>query len=487
MNFTRSLLEKMQLHPGKKVAIHDDSGAVTYNDMLQGVTDSYGKLIQQGIWPGQRVIILMSDSSTWANFFLALSAAGAVIILLNPKLPIAVRTDMIAKSQCDAILYDNTELPTDEFANFAVRLYDVATMLSAPNTQLAYHEYSDTEQGLWCSSSGSTGRGIKYVVHPHANLFAVLDIESLVSCITPDSVTFVTSKLTFQYGLTKLLNSLWVGGSVVITAQLPSRNLVYGNIKTHKVTHFFTTPTVLYNLLKQHAPSDAMATVTAAWVGGEVLNKQAEEKFKEMFGLPIYNIYGTAEILSFAIVQGHDHYKEFTLGKPLATIDIRYEPIESTSGDLVEMYIKSPCMAIGYFDDPVATEASFKDGWFRTRDIVQVDSDGFVHYVCRAGDYVKVKSSFVSMIEVEEQLDAMNNVDECVVIPYTIPSGGIELRAYIVPADGVTITPGQVRKFLSPRLESHKVPKQIVFVDNIPKTVTTKKIRNVSAFPAVQM
>ena len=123
------------------------------------------------------------------------------------------------------------------------------------------------------------------------------------------------------------------------------------------------------------------------------------------------------------------------------------------------------------------TKERFFGKWFKTKDMGFVDDEGFYTYVCRADDLIKVNTSFVSPNEIENAISQHDAVSECIVLSYPGISGMTEIAAKIVLIPDKTSSAGNIRKFLADKLESHKIPKIIEFVTDIPKTITAKKIR----------
>jgi acyl-coenzyme A synthetase/AMP-(fatty) acid ligase len=134
-----------------------------------------------------------------------------------------------------------------------------------------------------------------------------------------------------------------------------------------------------------------------------------------------------------------------------------------------------------YWNSIQHTRETFINGWFKTKDMVYWDEDGYLVYACRKDDIIRIKESYVNPIDIEEEILQHPAVEECVVVSIKNKFDMPEISSKIVLKNKQDLNAGELRKFLTGKFESYKIPKHIDFVDELPKTVTTKKIRNKDA------
>jgi long-chain acyl-CoA synthetase len=143
-----------------------------------------------------------------------------------------------------------------------------------------------------------------------------------------------------------------------------------------------------------------------------------------------------------------------------------------------EICIKGPNIMKGYLDNPEETRSVFwDDGWFRSGDIGYMDSDGYVFIVDRLKDMIITGGENVYPREVEEQLYARPEVEECAVIGLPDKEWGERVAAFIIPKPGRTIVPEELKVFLKARLSPFKVPKEYHVVSDLPKSAAGKILK----------
>jgi acyl-CoA synthetase (AMP-forming)/AMP-acid ligase II len=132
----------------------------------------------------------------------------------------------------------------------------------------------------------------------------------------------------------------------------------------------------------------------------------------------------------------------------------------------------------GYFDDPVATDAAFDDGWYRTGDRAEVDDEGFLSIVGRVGEMIRTGGEAVAPPEVEAVLVEHPEVADAAVVGIADPDWGEVVCALLVPVgDGASLDVAAVRSHCEGRLAPHKQPRRIELVDRIPRTAATGQVR----------
>lgn len=170
--------------------------------------------------------------------------------------------------------------------------------------------------------------------------------------------------------------------------------------------------------------------------------------------------------------------KPLSIGQPLPGTDIRLMDIESGEmaklGERGELQVKGPQVMLGYYDNPQATKDAFMDGWLRTGDVGVLDEDGYVFLVDRIKDLIICSGFNVYPRTIEEALSEHPAVDENNVIGVPDEYRGEAPVAYVKLREGKTTTEAELKKFLAAKLNKIEMPKEIIFKDQLPKTLIGK-------------
>jgi benzoate-CoA ligase len=438
-NFTHTLLARDL----DKTAVIDDQQSVSYDDLRTYVKRYAYHLKAIGIKPGDKIVISLPDSAEWCVAFLATIYVGAVAVIISDK------------------------TPADKIIPAALHIKHPQGILIDRGDQLEeYHEYSDDEVGFYLTTSGTTGNQ-KYIIHRHQSLLDYFNIVTKLFEVDQSSVIFSSPRLSFGYGFgVNIILGLGMGATILLTNKILSNKLLGQKITTHGISHFFSTP-VFLSMLVKHTPSDAVRDLKLITSAGEPLSSLIKQKFFNLYGKHILNGYGLSETLSYVSTQQsadltQDHR---IIGKPAAGVEVKIQD--------GKLFVKHPCKAIGYLDGD-----TFQEEWYQTNDLVELNDRGELVYISRLDNLVKINGEFVSIDEVEDAILQHDQIEECLVFTELNDVGLLELKAKVITSNNITA--GMIRRFLSTRLESHKIPKYLYFVDNIPKTITNKKIRNKS-------
>jgi len=485
INLSNHLIESVKNHDQNKIALKDDVSCLYYKDIESNIKTFAQRLLDHKVMPGDKVGMLFGDSIEWCIGFFAVLYVGANPVLLSPRVPANNISSMLKSCCARFLLYSKAEIDLKDYDLHPNLVPIEKELILQPGPKATnYYNFNPDEISLWCCSSGTSGKGQRFVLHRHQNMFKAIDINIKMHSIDNNSVIFSTPKLSFQYGLMNMIYGLIQGGTVILSSKMPVRQNVCGAVKENNVTHLYTTPGILASMIKIDRPTNDLKSVSHVVCGGETLPKLVENKFKELYSKDIFNGIGMAEILTWATSQNPNNKKPGTIGIPLD--HVTYEVRNKETGEICnpyeygELYVLHPSVALMYWNFAEHTKETFVKGWFKTNDIVYKDDDGFLVYVCRSDDMMKINGSYVNPIELEEQILQHPSIEECIVTSKNNQFDLPEILTNIILVEGVTLEPGDVRKFLSGKIENHMIPKHINFVTEIPRTVTTKKIRSLA-------
>ena len=496
-NFAHHILT---LNQGRKnkLAFRDDHRELSYGELDLKVRQFAAGLLDHGIQPEQRILLVMHDSVDMPVAFLGALFAGVIPVPVNTLLPADNYAYMIKHSEAKMIVVSEALLPTVKEAltlsNQTIPV--VVTGQAATSAEISFSvllkanpltidQHADTHAdqfAFWLYSSGSTGQP-KGAVHTHANLYWTAELYGKpVLGLTEDDVVFSAAKLFFAYGLGNALTfPLTVGASTLLMAERATPTSVFDRLVNHQPTIFYGVPTLYVAMLAAaDLPKRSDVALRLCVSAGEALPREIGEKFSTHFGCDVLDGLGSTEMLHIFLSNRSGRVRYGTTGTPVPgyEMELRDELGHAVSvGNVGDLYIKGPSAAHLYWTDRTKSIATFQGPWVKSGDKYILDEEGYYIYAGRSDDMLKVSGQYVSPIEVESALMGHDAVLECAVVGKSDGQGLIKTIAYVVLHDknhDATAMEVELKTFVKTRLTPHKYPREIVFVDDLPKTATGK-------------
>jgi long-chain acyl-CoA synthetase len=239
-------------------------------------------------------------------------------------------------------------------------------------------------------------------------------------------------------------------------------------------------PTLIQALARVDAEgARKLASLEVVVSGGAPLPNEVRDKFARVSKALLAEGYGLTEaspVVCCAALRVPS--KPMSIGQPLPATDLRLVDIETDKvapvGERGELQVKGPQVMIGYFNDPEATAKAFDDGWLHTGDVGYVDADGYVFIVDRIKDLIINGGFNVYPRVIEEALMTHEAVDEVCVIGAADQRRGEVPVAFVKLRDGMPATQKDLQDFLDSRLNKLEMPREIIFKDQLPKTLVGK-------------
>ncbi|MFA7667282.1 MAG: AMP-binding protein, partial [Burkholderiaceae bacterium] len=205
------------------------------------------------------------------------------------------------------------------------------------------------------------------------------------------------------------------------------------------------------------------------------------ERFSSHFGCDVIDGIGSTEMLHIFLSNRPDDVRYGTTGKPVPGYEIE---LRDETGHVLEgpdrvgdLYISGPSSALLYWTNRSQSAETFRGAWTKSGDKYFRDPDGYYVYAGRTDDMLKVSGQYVSPFEVESTLVQHEAVLEAAVIGVEDTHGLVRTKAFVVLKDAARAAAGlddELKRFIKDRLAPHKYPRQIEFVDELPKTATGK-------------
>jgi acyl-coenzyme A synthetase/AMP-(fatty) acid ligase len=288
-------------------------------------------------------------------------------------------------------------------------------------------------------------------------------------------ITLAVPKLYFGYATgSNLLFPFAVGGSTVLFDEHPTAQVLFDKIARHRPTLLINVPSMISKMLDDPAAAEHdLSSLRAVTSAGEALPVSLYERWQRTFGIELLDGLGTAEMWHVFLSNLPGAVRPGTLGRavPGFRVEVRDDagdPVEP--GQVGSLWVSGGSRALGYWRDLPRTCEVFRGAWVVTGDLVRQDADGYVTYVGRSDDALKVKGKWLVPSEVESCLATHAAVVECAVVGVADGAGLTKPVAFVIARE---VHPGlgdELRALALARLEPYKHPRAIVFVDDLPRT-----------------
>lgn len=497
---------------GDKLAVITAEERVTYAELQERALRVAALLQARGVRRGDRVAIFLENSAdTVASVYGALYA-GAAFIVINPQTKEDKLHYVLADSGAAAVISEGrlarlvagivgseaTALPAlralihagagggePVAAPGAHAGFAVVELAAATGTDVAPPGTIPLDLAALVYTSGSTGNP-KGVMLTHQNM--VFAQGSLVEYLRLDKSDRILNllPLAFDYGLYQALMSVHLGATLVLERTFAFPAAIVKRVVEEGVTVFPGVPTVFATLLSLHRnspvsmPSVRRFTNTAAHLPDEYVPGLLEMSP----GALVYKMYGLTECKRVCYLE-----PELVLEKPLSvgkaipgteTYVLGEDGKPVPPGVTGTLYVRGPHVMLGYWNLPEETAHMLKPGKYPgervlcTHDQFRVDADGFLYFMGRSDDIIKTRGEKVSPVEVENALSTVPGVREVAVIGVPDELLGQAVRAFVVLDPGASFTEQAFKREALARLEGFMVPRDVLFVDDLPKTATGK-------------
>jgi 4-hydroxybenzoate-CoA ligase len=485
-----------EAHPDR-IAILGEPAAVHYGELRDLANRAGNALLESGCRPGDRVLIVLRDSAEFIAAFFGAAKIGAIAVPVNSFARTRDYAYFLKDSGASFAIVDETSLadflPAADDERLTVVVVgggvnrsdyvDWAHWTAAASSELSTYPTAASDPAFLLFTSGSGGQP-KAAVHQHKDMLVTTHgyAEGVLG-IRPDDRIFSVSKLFFAYGLGNgMYFPLSAGASVVLNPEKTRVERVVQLISLRRPTIFFGVPT-FYAALVQEATRGLAAdlsSVRLAVSAGEPLPAEVFNQFRERFGIEILDGIGSTEMLHIFISSRKGSARPGSCGQPVPQYEVRISTDggEATpAGEIGNLWVKGESAFAEYWKQPDYTARVKVDGWVSTGDKFICDADGYYHYCGRGDDMIKVSGMWVSPVEVENALLSDERVAEAAVIGIADGSRLLNSVAYVVLAAGMeprAELATSIREAVRAKLMHYKCPREIYFVEELPKTITGK-------------
>jgi acetyl-CoA synthetase len=449
-------------------------------------------LIARGLNQGDRIAIRLGNSSHSALLFFAAIAGGFVALPLSDQLTSPELRTLLEDSGAAAIATSQT-LPQGVVPESTIvfSTADVSTMLK----HAVRADYAPTlrdDPAFLIYTSGTTARP-KGVLHAHRSVSGRRPMYQGWYGIGSEDRMLHAGAFNWTFTLGVGLTDPWANGAtaIVCTGDKPPE-LWPRLIAATGATLFAAVPGVYRQILKYARPEpQSLGQLRHGLMAGETPPPGLIEEWTAVTGRPLYEALGMSEISTYISTGPSIPYRPGTVGKAQAgrrvailAVDGGDQPLPAGSEGLIAVHRSDPGLMIGYWKRPDEEAEVFRGEWFVGGDLGSIDEDGYITHLGRANELMNAGGYRVSPLEVEAAITRCPGVAEVACAEIRARRDVSVIAAFIVRIEDVAIDAGTVKAFAAGRLAAYKVPREIIFVDQIPRTANGKVQRKSLAIQA---
>src|SRR5919108_5783039 len=467
-----------------KIAAKDRFREITYGDLNARANQLAHGLLALGIGKGDGVALSVDNRIEHLEIIFATAKIGALAIPLDVKwkaLELASVVSaleprlIILQEECAAEFAKARELKDLNFLKPVTLSSDGSyrglVMGRSPDEPAVMVNEDDPFAVML--TSGTTGFPKGCLATHRTFVFHCLN-NAIEKGLGGHDKALLSSPIYFNAGRSFTLGIVYFGGTIILHERFDAEEVLQ-TIEREKVTYIGAVPTMCERMLQvlESHKYDTKSLRCLAITGGKV-HPSVLEGLRTHLTPNIYRTYASTDSGQMAISKPADmKLKPNAAGRPVWCVELRIvddndQPV--TVNQVGEIICQSPLATHGYYKNPEATDASFRDGWFYTGDLGYFDEDGYLFVVGRKKDMVKSGGISVYPLEIESVLYSHPDILEAAVIGVPDPQWGEAVKAIVVLRSDSRLQREELIQFCKDRLSSYKVPKSVEIVASLPHT-----------------
>ena len=460
-------------------------------DRLDRDSDSVARLFtEMGMRKGDCAIIFLPKGVHWVVSHVALMKIGVICVPLNPGFKMEEVRYLIQQTKPGLVIagIEQKKISKAIDPDLPVHCIDAAAPYESPThspgepAPLEGERIGLDDPAMIVFTSGTTGRPKGAVLtqgnlsHDAQNVIGIWEIN--------DRDRFCHALPLFHvHGLCFGLHTSLVAGATIIMLDSFDPEIVLSTLSQKDTTMFMAVPTIYSRLLghprQENVDYSHLRLLTS---GSAPLLEKDFVRIKQAFGNEPVEREGMSETLMNFSNPVRGPRKSGSIGLPLPFLQARIvdpDTFEDVSpGALGEIWLKSPAIMEGYWQNPGETERAFEDGWFRTGDLGRRDDDGYYYLTDRIKHIIISGGENISPKEIEGVINSIDEVKESAVVGITDEEWGETVAAAVVAKRGSSLTPEGITDVCKEHLLNWKCPRMVLVVDELPKNAMGKILRD---------
>ena len=476
-----------------KTAVTYEDRSWTFQEFDHGISRVAGYLQELGLKKGDRVAAYGQNSDAYAILYYAIARAGLIHVPLNYALTGPELEYLVDDCGASAIFVDpHLEKFVDEVPNVpAIR----KSFIAGPDSVLARASSGDVPtlesvagpedlaQLLYTSGTTSRPKGSmmthRAMTYHLASNIVALDLQesdTQVLCMPLYHSAGMHCFMTPHLGI----------GATTHIMQVPDIPKVLAKVEETEATNLFLAPTVWVPLTNhpEFATRD-WSKLRKAYYGASIMPVPVVRRLMDRLpDLGLYNCFGQSEVGPLAtVLRPEEHEGRMdSCGRAILFVEMRVVDADLNDvapGETGEVVYRSPQLCEGYWNNPQATEEAFAGGWFHSGDLARIDEEGFITVVDRIKDVINTGGVLVASREVEDCLYTHEAVAEVAVVGLPDEKWIEAITAFVVLKPQTSVEPAELIEHTRTSLAKFKIPKEIRFVDELPRNQSGKLLKRV--------
>jgi crotonobetaine/carnitine-CoA ligase len=474
----------------------------SWGSFEEAVQQAAQMLTGWGFGKSAKLAVVAPNSDAYVLLFFALARIGAILVPVNPELGITEAGYILQHAEVDAVACTAATLSVARQACQGMEkpprfLLIEGSSEGVPTLQDLVEstppgslpgEVGPEDVCLILYTSGTTGFP-KGVMHSQRNFVLAgegfvermyLQPEDRLLCILP---LFHINALFYSLG-----GTLAAGASLVLAPRFSASG--FWPLAASSGATEVNILAAVGSILARRPRSEYVPGHRLRKVYGAPITPEAAEAFRNEFGVAtLIEGYGMTEIPGACNNPFQGPQKMGSIGRPALHPDhgIRFAELrvadeqgrDVPEGEVGELLARTPILMKGYYRDPEQTAAAFREGWFKTGDLVRRDGDGFYYFVARKKDIIRRRGENIAGAELDRVIGLHPGVAEVAAIAVPAELGEDEILVAVVAKPGAALTAGDIARWCAERLAPAKIPRYVAFVDSLPHTPTHR----VAKFP----
>ncbi|MGH1282725.1 o-succinylbenzoate--CoA ligase [Bacillus basilensis] len=474
--------KRAYLHPDR-IAIITDEEEMTYKQLHEYVNKVAAYLIYDlHVQKGERIAILSQNSLEYIVLLFAIAKVECIAVPLNIRLTENELIFQLKDSGTTVLFVEET------FQNMALsmqkvsyvqRVISITSLKEIEDRKIDnFEEINESASFIICYTSGTTGKP-KGAVLTQENMFWNALNNTFAIDLTIHDRSIVLLPLFHIGGIGLFAFPTLFAGGVIIVPRKFEPTTALSMIEKHKVTVVMGVPTIHQALMNcENFETVNLQSVRWFYNGGAPCPEELMREFIDR-GFLFGQGFGMTETSPtvFMLSEEDARRKVGSIGKPVLFCD--YVLIDENKnkveiGEVGELLIRGPNVMKEYWNRPDATKETIQDGWLYTGDLARVDEDGFVYIVGRKKEMIISGGENIYPLEVEQVINKLSDVYEVAVVGRQHVKWGETPIAFIVKKSSSVLTEKEVIEHCRLFLAKYKIPKEIIFLKELPKNATGK-------------
>ena len=481
-----SLLQQSVFLYPDKIALIQGKERVSYSELGRRAEQISQWLLYHEIKPGDRVAILTDQACEYVAAYFGILTAGGIVIGLNTQTSNNSLSTVLADSGTSIVLshrrfqkYASVINNQPSVCHFETNIRALWENEDRPK-QKTLPQMSPEDIGQIIYTSGTTGTP-KGVMLTHRNILTnTLSTIEYLGLSEQDKI-MVVLPFFYSYGNSILLTHIAVGGTLVVNQSFLYPNVIIDQMKAEGVTGFSGVPSTFALLLNRSAVRDySFPHLRYLTQAGAAMSPALAGNLSTVFpDVKIFIMYGQTEAAPRLSFLEPDRVvdKAGSIGKaiPGVTLEVcRPDGSATEVGEVGEIVATGENIMAGYWQQPQETAKILKNGKLWTGDLARVDEEGFLFIESRKSDMIKSGSHRIGPKEIEDAIMDFSYIHEVAVVGHEDEVLGEKIVAFSVVKDGCAVSEKELIRHCRRNLPAFKVPHEIVFQNELPKTATGK-------------